>query len=474
MIPQDGYVTFDHFKQPGKPAPGAGLARARALEIIKRVSPYERIMNLDTVRFWLTQLNDPGHKHTDPRSSTKRLYLGALTKFDRWLAGRSFKLHKMVQLDGEYARQPVPESFGNVEELLECAMKPSYGAPAAQRVIHEYLASQLMASVSTGARVNAQAAIKSYFDTNDVALSLRKTKKNRADEPADDELLMTLGDFYKMVQNGRPSITMRTVMLIMLQSGMDASTISDRFNYDGYSQIVKYFKTSDHKAWDLSKCPVPIKLVRVKTDMRYTTFIDHDAVVQLQEYLTWKETKYGIHDGTKPLFTTKQKGAIHARWVSKCFSEAAVRAGIQEKASHRSFKIRSHKVRHLLKSILITSGCAQYAAEHVLGHAPKDSYEKQAILYPEMLRAEYAKASSRINIFSKVESILNNPKDPESQEARIRELEVEVRELTQAKAAGGERNDFTSEMNEKMNYLLHLFGALPDDIKKKMSDNLDG
>ena len=138
-----------------------------------------------------------------------------------------------------------------------------------------------------------------------------------------------------------------------------------------------------------------IKTVRVKTDVRYTTFLDRDAIAQLKEYLTWKEARYGKQDASKPLFMTKQNTPIHSEWVSKGFSEVAVRAGMQKRVSHRVYRMRAHGVRHILKSILITSGCAQYAAEHVLGHAPRDAYEKQAILYPEMLRAEYAKASSR-------------------------------------------------------------------------------
>ena len=39
----------------------------------------------------------------------------------------------------------------------------------------------------------------------------------------------------------------------------------------------------------------------------------------------------------------------------------------------------------------------------MLGHAPRDSYEKQASLYPETLRSEYAKASGRLNIFTSIE-----------------------------------------------------------------------
>ena len=33
---------------------------------------------------------------------------------------------------------------------------------------------------------------------------------------------------------------------------------------------------------------------------------------------------------------------------------------------------------------------------------------------------------------------------------------------------GGERNDVINGMNEKMNHILRLLDALPDDIKEKM------
>ena len=46
--------------------------------------------------------------------------------------------------------------------------------------------------------------------------------------------------------------------------------------------------------------------------------------------------------------------------------------------------------------------CAPYTADHVFGHAPRDSYEKQATLYLEEMRAEYAEISSCIDMFSKV------------------------------------------------------------------------
>ena len=268
-------------------------------------------------------------------------------------------------------------------------------------------------------------------------------------------------------------------MLAMLQSGMDASTITDRFSFEGYGQLVKYFKTEDHTAWNLNMCPVPIKLVRVKTDYQYTTFLDHDAIVQLQEYLTWKEAKHGKQDASKPLFLTKQNNPIYSAWVSKGFSDVAVRTGIQEKVSHRAYKIHAHQVLHLLKSTLIASGCKQYAADHILGHAPRDCLREGGDTVPGgAARRVRQGIFQRINIISKAESILNSPMDSEEPgHAQIQELKAEIRELTQAKATGGlasgERNDVMSEMNEKMNQLLRWFGALPDDIKKRMSDKPD-
>ena len=103
---------------------------------------------------------------------------------------------------------------------------------------------------------------------------------------------------------------------------------------------------------------------------------------------------------------TRRGVPVGPNWISNKFFKAAIDAGIQKRTSHRVYKIHSHEVRDLLKSTLMVSGCAQYAADHVLGHAPRDSYEKQATLYPEQLRAEYAKASGRLNMFTGIENYL--------------------------------------------------------------------
>ena len=284
-IPPDGYVTFEQFRRFEKNHAAGGLGHACLRGILKRVSPHERILKLNSVQFWCTQFDEPGYKHTAPQHNTRSSYLGSLSKFDNWLRGRAFPSYDDTAPDSTI-------SFENVERLMKYCEKPANGPRVAQRAMREYTAALRAGGASAGVQVVARSAIKSYFTIQDIALALPKSKKHS--EPVLDDLPMTLKNFYRIVQNGEPSITMRTIILITFQSGMDAATLADKFNHDGYYQIVKYFKTEDHKSWDLARCPVPIKLVMIKTGVPYTTFLDHDAV--LKDYLTWKESKYDKQD----------------------------------------------------------------------------------------------------------------------------------------------------------------------------------
>ena len=476
MIPSGRYVTRNHFNNLETNRAHRGLACACSCGILKRISPYDRVLKLKSVKFWCTQINKPGFKNMTSKSGTKLLYLDAISKLDVWLPDRSFQSYQTVMSNSQITRQPITKSFANVEELLHYCIESDYGTKTAQRVIREYLVDSQATKMSDSVHSITRIAIKSYFNAHDIVLKLPKSRKKRADPTPEDDP-MTLKDFYKMLQQGNPGIKMRTIMLIKLQAGMDSSTFADRFNYEGYTQIVKYFKTDDHTLWNIELCPVPIKLVRVKTGVQYTTFLERDAIAQLQEYMTWKEAKYGKHDISKPLFVTKQNIPIYPKWLSHGFSKVAISAGIQKKVSHRVYKIRAHEVRDLLKSTLLMCGCKQYVADHVLGHAPKDSYEKQAILYPKQLRAEYAKASSYINIFSKVESTLNTDKDPENLLARIKELEVGTRSSKQFKTEMNmtEETDtgVIKDMQEKLDKVLSIIDALPDDTKKQIAEKLE-
>ena len=169
-------------------------------------------------------------------------------------------------------------------------------------------------------------------------------------------------------------------------------------------QLEIYFNSENHNSWDLQKCPVPIKLVRIKTGFLHTGFLDRDAIVSLQEYLDYREKKTGQKmSKDSPMFLTKHGRPISTAWVSTHFERLSTRAGLHKPIpGYRAtrYSITPHELRDLLKSTMIDCGCRPDAADHFIGHKPKDSYEKQTILYPESLRKQYFKASKKINIFS--------------------------------------------------------------------------
>ena len=159
-IPSDGYVTFERFRHLGKNRANNGLAHACSLGIIKRVSPHERVLKLDSVKFWCAYLSEPGFRHTANRNRTMYLYLGVLAKFDEWLQDRQFSSHETVRLEGQPARGGTAKSFANVEMLKEYCHMFEHGERTAQYIVRKYLASQQADGVSDSVRTITRTVIK--------------------------------------------------------------------------------------------------------------------------------------------------------------------------------------------------------------------------------------------------------------------------------------------------------------------------
>ena len=436
-LPPGGYVSAGQLEgRCGHDAARRALEWACRHGILHKTIQDSDVMDHESVRFWLTQLDSPKMKNFRLEKGTKRTYADALEAFNRWLPGREFPARN----GGKAAAR---RTFPNVDELLGFCEDPEHGTQMAKRVVREYLADLATSKHSLSTALVRCAAVKSYFATHDVPVDVRVSKKRHAVHDVREPPGMSLFDFYKMMTVGSMDVMLKAMMMIKFQAGLDSSTFADRFNFEAYPQIVRHFGIEDYEAWDFGRCPVPIRLVRVKTGMEYTTFIDRDAASNLQDYLRWREFREGQkYDSSGPLFVTRRGTPVGPNWISNKFSKAAIDAGIQKRSSHRVYKIHSHEVRDLLKSTLLVSGCAQYAADHVLGHAPRDSYEKQATLYPEKLRSEYAKASGRLNIFSSIEKHLRaagadsgeeaSPRDDRYQriEAQQQEMQATLRKMT--------------------------------------------
>lgn len=186
--------------------------------------------------------------------------------------------------------------------------------------------------------------------------------------------------------------------------------------------MVKWFGSAEYDNWDLTKCPVPIIVTRIKTDYKHRGFLDRGAIETLQKYLHYRYEKTGkAMSRGNPLFINKKGDAVSLRWVQRL----AKNAGIQKKFTvNGKFKNEktSHELRDLLKSTLVSCGVMQYVCELSLGHSIGDSYEKQDKLYPEQSRTEYAKASDKINIFSNISHHMEGDFEKEFLRKQIDEL----------------------------------------------------
>ena len=409
----------------------------------KRKRKTDHMLEFASVVEWMESLRPSGVSH-DIRicTSTRDVYLFNLTAFNAWLSGREFNMRVLAAKDDKIIHKNVKKSFANVEILLHFGEDGNGSAKEIRKIIIKYLNDPMHDGKAQSTKIGMCAAIKSYFDTHDVMTGVKYTGRERRTSVITDAPEMSLPDFYKMITISKIDHLVRAVMLVKLQAGLDRSTLADRFNFYAYKQISEFCGTTNHREWSLDKCPIPLKLMRVKTDYAYITFIDRDALSALKDYLAWREDARGPHDPDGPIFLTNKNKPVSIAWISDVFARIAKYARTQKRLGLRTLKITSHEVRDLLKTTMLACGCKPYAADYFLGHKPKDSYEKPD-LYPENLRKEYAKASKVLNMFSHVEGQMDNIAASEKRRAnkkrlietitnqreKIRELNRENREL---------------------------------------------
>ena len=340
-------------------------------------------------------------------AGTRPVYLYHLWNFNRWLKGRTFKITALYTTSNHtFTQRTIEHSFQTVEDVLYLLDQPMIDSKNIVRIIKQYLLDPMHSHKKATYMDSIKNAIQSYFVKNDREIRISYNSKN-IHSTASEEQSMSLSDLVKFLMVS--TITEKAVFLSKFQRGLDASTLVDRFNFDVWDQLVDYFGNVDHNEWDLSRCPVPIQCVRMKTDFKHIGFLDHDAVDAIIEYLDYRQTIAGkpMCSG-QPLFLNSFGSPITTTWVFRSFAKLAKESAIQnckEVDGKRFYKLDSHELRDLLKSTLIDSGCRIDVAEHVIGHKPRDSYEKQSTLYPETMRNEYAKASLRLNLVSMADSI---------------------------------------------------------------------
>jgi hypothetical protein len=212
--------------------------------------------------------------------------------------------------------------------------------------------------------------VRSFYLVNHVMLPRSTLRPIKGEQSVPIQMTATkfLEMASKVVNLSGITVRDRAVIMVMLQSGMDASTFTKCFNYVGFPQLSQWFCSEAWEKWDGSKAPVQLHLVRPKTDYIYYSFIDRDAVGCVKDYLNYCLSTFGeveIHrsseprrlDTSDPIFLTDEGKPVDPYYVSVIFKRAGVRAGVnvvpkekmeRYKGSKRRYPFHSHEVRDTL------------------------------------------------------------------------------------------------------------------------------
>ena len=411
------------------------LRQAHKLNIVQKcqttVIP-EYFTELKTVVFWQSQLRGSRLKnapHNSNLPSTKKQYISHLWNFNKWLTTKTFTIKTLHGTSGNsFEQKEEKRKFENVEELMALLDVPFADPKNITHIIKQYLLDDVHKNKKASYMVIIKSSIVSYFEKNEQPIQLMFNPKTTHSVESEYEQSISLYEFLQLLTFGCLTITEKALFICKFQRGLDVSTLVDRFNYEAWEQLVEWFGSEKYNSWNLDKCPVPISLVRIKTDFKHVGFLDRDAVDALKEYLHHRESQTGENMKVgQPIFLNDKENAITPSWIFAHFTRIAKRAGIQKYVvvnGRRQYKMDSHELRDLLKSTLIDSGCRPDIADHVIGHKPRDSYEKQTTLYSETMSDEYSKASKRINVFTKTSRINGNPENKVMKDLEIKGLEM--------------------------------------------------
>ena len=375
-------------------------------------------------------------------SGTFKAYSNELWHFSNWLTTKTLDLEQEINLEsGAYTKETQEIKIDDLEHFLNLYKNAISNKENTKfvRICLDYLQQESFSKYSASKMNIIFSAIKAYFKANLSSIEIPYNPKNNHVEILEEnkqEVILTLDDLFKILTQGRPSITQKAVIMSKFQRGLDDSTFADRFNYVIWDELVKFFGSTEFDSWNLSLCPMPVWLTRVKTGYYHLGYLDVDAIHIIQDYLRFMKVKKGkTFQAHEPLFLTTKGKPVSTQWVSKIIPELAKNAGVQKILTCYKTNIKrnaktSHELRDLLKSIMISQGLSTWLCEMCIGHRVADSYEKQAQLFPDKARNEYMKISKTINIFTKTSQKLNTAEtDLEDKSQRITNLEVQVEKL---------------------------------------------
>jgi len=399
---------------------------------------YEDFIKIKSVAYFMKQHRGSRFKNMESKSheGTRGTYARRLWKFNNWITDREVTFTKIYSSGKDTFKQKIEKiKLKGVDDLLDHYVQPLSREREFVKVIKDYLLDSENETLSDKSMKIIVNSIKSYFEKNDAPINFKYNTKigHTTPEDREDSASLNLDELMQLFTVGNPTLVQKTALLCKFHRGLDTSTLIDRFNFEAWEQLVSCFGTENYKKLDVNLCPVPIKLTRMKTAYQHTGFLDKDTIDSLVKYLDYRKKQTGKEmSEDQAILLTEKKRPITKEWVMITMKKLRKNAGLDDKLSgYRAtrYRINSHEFRDLLKSVLMDCEVRPDVCEHLIGHKPKDSYEKQAELFSKTLRKEYAKASRRINIFSNFSSMAKGESNADVMNEKMEKLQQNMEKM---------------------------------------------
>lgn len=362
-------------------------------------------------------------------NSTKTQYLGALKIYTRYRDMNPEQLIDEIEEDRKKPRR----KRGEVEYILKefhswllnekKKQKPGKDEPTGEIGVSPKRAHTIIG------------ALRSFYKANGFPTTLnlpRPTilKKNY-------KIQLRAEDVKKLVDHA-PTLRDKAIILMLFQSGMDVSTLCSL----DYGDVARGLEKGE--------CPLPIRIVREKENVEYTTFMAKDGIEALQAYLHKRRQRKGDIQHDNPLFIKERvyngKERMSRNLIEKVMREIAAMSGVVSEGEMERADFnpcRPHALRSAFATIMKLQGVNNEIVEYWLGHSIP--YESAYFIPPQdELKRIYGENAEPLSINRAVEQIkkleekYNGKMDTyddiiERQASKIKRLESQIAEMEQSK-----------------------------------------
>jgi len=239
-------------------------------------------------------------------------------------------------------------------------------------------------------------AIRGFYRANGYPIVLKLPRPTTMKK--NNKMQLRAEDVKQLVDHA-PTIRDKAVILMLFQSGMDVSTLCS-LNYGDVA-----------KGLEKGECPLPIRVIRKKENIEYTTFLAQDGIEALQAYLNKRQQRNHKLTLQSPLFVKERMRNGDERLtpllIEKVLREVAVLSGVvtQDEMDQADMNpARPHALRAAFSTIMKLQGVNNEIVEYWLGHAIP--YEAAYFIPPqEELQRIYAQNMEPLSINRAVESV---------------------------------------------------------------------